>query len=107
MKQKLELDHKDWKILEALQSNARYTNTEIGKRIGLSQPAVTARIQRLEEAQVIQGYTARINAKRVGAEISAVLRLRPQHTAFTQCLKVFDRMPEIVEVNRMTGDECF
>ena len=107
MKQKFELDRKDWQILEVLQANARCTNTEIGKRIGLSQPAVTARIQRLENAGVIQGYTARIDPKRVGAEIAAVIRLQPQHSAFTQCLKAFDRMPEIVEIHRMTGDECF
>lgn len=55
MNQKFELDRKDWQILEALQLNARCTNTEIGKRIGLSQPAVTARIQRLEEAEIIEG----------------------------------------------------
>lgn len=72
MKQKFELDRKDWQILEVLQANARCTNTEIGKRIGLSQPAVTARIQRLENAGVIQGYAARIDPKRVGAEIAAV-----------------------------------
>jgi Lrp/AsnC family leucine-responsive transcriptional regulator len=107
MKRRLELDHRDWKILEALQTNARCTNTEIGKRIGLSQPAVTVRIQRLEEAGIIEGYTARINAKRVGAEIAAIIRLRPQHHELAQCLKAFDGMPEIVEVYRMTGEECF
>jgi Lrp/AsnC family transcriptional regulator, leucine-responsive regulatory protein len=107
MNQKFELDRKDWQILEVLQANARCSNTEIGKRIGLSQPAVTARIQRLEEAEIIEGYTARLNPKRIGAEITAVIRLRPQHSMLPQCLKAFERMPEIIEVCRMTGEECF
>jgi len=107
MKQRFELDRKDWQILEALQTNARTTNTEIGKRIGLSQPAITARIQRLEEAGVVEGYAARINPKRVGAEIGAFIRLRPEHSGLAQCLKMFERMPEIVDTYRMTGEECF
>jgi Lrp/AsnC family leucine-responsive transcriptional regulator len=62
MKQKFAIDRKDWQILEALQANARTTNTEIAKRIGLSQPAVTARIQRLEDVGIVEGYGARIRS---------------------------------------------
>jgi predicted transcriptional regulator len=55
------LDRLDWRILEALQHNARISNTELGKQIGLSQPAVTARIKKLEDRGVIEGYAAKIN----------------------------------------------
>ena len=92
--------------MEALQANARCTNTEIGKRIGLSQSAVTARIQRLEEAGIIEGYAARVNPKRVGAEIAAFIWLRADGE-LAKYLKAFERMPEIIEVYRMTGEECF
>jgi Lrp/AsnC family transcriptional regulator, leucine-responsive regulatory protein len=107
MKQKPALDRLDWKILEALQENARYSNTAIGKRIGLSQPAVTARIQRLEERGIIAGYAARIAAKLVGAEISAFIRLNAPHSALRACLAEFEAMPEIVEAHRITGVDCF
>jgi len=107
MNQKSYPDRLDWKILEALQENARYSNTEIGKRIGLSQPAVTARIQRLEERGIIACYTARIAAKLVGAEISAFIRLNAPHAALRACLAEFEAMPEIVEVHRITGVDCF
>jgi Lrp/AsnC family transcriptional regulator, leucine-responsive regulatory protein len=107
MKQKSPLDRLDWKILDALQENARYSNTEIGKRIGLSQPAVTARIQRLEESGIIIGYAARIAAKLVGAEVSAFIRLNVPHSALRACLAEFEAMPEIVEVHRITGVDCF
>jgi Lrp/AsnC family transcriptional regulator, leucine-responsive regulatory protein len=107
MKQKSPLDRLDWKILDALQENARYSNTEIGKRIGLSQPAVTARIQRLEESGIIVGYSARIAAKLVGAGVSAFIRLNVPHSALHACLAEFEAMPEIVEVHRITGVDCF
>ena len=101
------LDKLDWRIIEALQHNARISNTELGKRIGLSQPAVTARIRRLEEQGVIEGYTARINTRLVGRGITAILRLRTTHAEIKRCLSAFDAMPEIVEAHRITGEDCF
>jgi Lrp/AsnC family leucine-responsive transcriptional regulator len=107
MKSKNKQDNLDWKILALLQQNARLTNTEIGKQVGLSPPAVTARIRRLEDGGVIEGYAARINPKALGRDISALMRLRAPHAALARCLKAFDRTPEILEVYRITGEDCF
>lgn len=107
MKRKRELDRLDWRILDALQRNARATNTEIGRKIGLSQPAVTARIQALEDAGVIEGYAARVNPKRLGREIAAFVRLQTTHAQIAACLKAFAAMPELVEAHRITGEDCF
>lgn len=101
------LDKLDWRILEVLQSNARITNTELGKQIGLSQPAVTARIRRLEEQGVIEGYTARVNPRLVGRPIAALVRIRTTHAEITHCLRAFEAMPEIIEAHRITGEDCF
>ena len=101
------LDRLDWRILEALQCNARVTNTELGKQIGLSQPAVTARIRRLEELGVIEGYAARINPGIVGRGIGAIVRIRTTHAEIKRCLSAFEAMPEIVEAHRITGEDCF
>ena len=106
MNSKNVLDSLDWKILALLQRNARLTNTEIGKRVGLSQPAVAARINRLEDGGVIEGYVARINPKSLGRDISAVMRLRAAHARLAQCLKTFERIPQIIEVYRITGEDC-
>lgn len=103
----VELDRLDWRILEALQAHARMTNTELGKQIGLSQPAVTARIKRLEEQGVIEGYGARINPGLVGRGIAAIVRIRTTHAQIKQCLSAFEAMPEIVEAHRITGEDCF
>jgi len=99
----VKLDRLDWRILEVLQCNARISNTELGKQIGLSQPAVTARIKRLEEQGVIEGYAARINPGLVGRGIAAMVRIRTTHAEIKHCLNAFEAMPEIVEAHRMTA----
>jgi Lrp/AsnC family leucine-responsive transcriptional regulator len=107
MNAKRTLDKLDCRILELLQQNARTSNTEIGKRVGLSQPAVTARIQKLEEDGVIEGYGARINPRRVGMEISALIRLKTTHDNIESCLRLFAATPAITEADRITGEDCF
>lgn len=107
MKSKFDADRIDWKIIELLQRDARMTNTEVGKIVGLSQPAVTARIRLLEQAGVIEGYAARINPRALGQEITAIIRLKTTHEKINQCLKAFERIPEILEAHRITGEDCF
>lgn len=107
MKAKQALDRLDCRIINLLQCNARMSNTEIGKRIGLSQPAVTARIQRLEDTGVIEGYGARVNARLAGLGICALIRLKTTHSEIDACLSVFQTMPSIVGADRITGDDCF
>lgn len=103
----VDLDRLDWRIIEALQAHARVTTTELGKQIGLSQPAVSVRIKRLEEHGVIEGYSAKVNAGLLGRDISAFIRIQTTHAQIAKCLKVFATMPEIVEAHRITGDDCF
>ncbi|MHA6912303.1 Lrp/AsnC family transcriptional regulator [Ralstonia pseudosolanacearum] len=82
-------------------------NTELGKQIGLSQPAVAARIKRLEAQRVIEGDGARINPGLVGCGIAAIARIRTTHAQIKQCLSASEAMPEIVEAHRITGEDCF
>ncbi|SMC24356.1 transcriptional regulator, AsnC family [Andreprevotia lacus DSM 23236] len=107
MKPKYEADRLDRRILMLLQQNARLSNTEIGKRVGLSQPAVTARIQKMEQAGVITGYAARIDPGPLGMEISAYIRLRTTHEHIKRCLTLFDAIPAITQADRITGEDCF
>ena len=107
MNSRCDLDQLDRRILELLQHNARMSNTEIGKRVGLSQPAVTARIQKLEDDGVIEGYGARVNARQAGLEISALIRLKTTHQHIDSCLRLFAATPSIVNADRITGEDCF
>ena len=95
------LDRLDWRSRELVQANARLSNTEVGKRIGLSQPAVTARIRRLEDVGVIEGYAAKVNPALVGLHTSALIRIRTTHAQIPQCLAAFAAMSEVAHMAQL------
>ncbi|MBR0829015.1 Lrp/AsnC family transcriptional regulator [Bradyrhizobium manausense] len=101
------VDSKDMKILEALQANARVPLSELGRAVGLSQPAISERVKRLEEAGIIEGYGARVNPRALGLGLMALVRLRTSHEHIKTCLKKFAEIPNIIEVHRVTGEDCF
>jgi Lrp/AsnC family leucine-responsive transcriptional regulator len=101
------LDTKDFAILEALQVDGRLSLTELGRRIGLSQPAISERVRRLEQRGVITGYGARIDPRTLGLSSSAIIRLRTTHDHVAACLRRFSEMPEVIDVYRVTGEDCF
>lgn len=101
------LDERDLDILEALQQDGRLPLSELGRRIGLSQPAVSERVKRLEERGVIAGYGARIDPSALGLRMTAIIRLKTAHEHIPACLKAFAELPSVVEVHRVTGNDCF
>ncbi|AZO74227.1 MAG: Lrp/AsnC family transcriptional regulator [Mesorhizobium sp.] len=101
------LDETDMSIIEALQENGRLAISELGRRIGLSQPATSERVKRLEERGVISGYHAVVDAKKLGLGMMAVIRVRTTHENIQRCLRQFSEMPQILEVHRVTGEDCF
>jgi len=103
----MELDKKDRQILQALQADARQSLAALGKRIGLSQPAMSERVRKLEEAGVIEGYGARINLKAVGLGLQAMIRVRTTHAHIQHYVQLFQAMSEVIEADRVTGEDCF
>ena len=103
----MELDKKDWLILEALQTDARQSLAALGKRIGLSQPAMSELVRKLEEAGVIEGYGARINLRSLGLALQAIVRVRTTHEHIKSYVRLFENMPEVLEADRLTGEDCF
>jgi Lrp/AsnC family leucine-responsive transcriptional regulator len=101
------LDPTDIAIVEAMQENGRIGMSELGRRIGLSQPATSERVKRLEERGVIRGYGARLDAARLGLGMMAVIRLRTTHKYIKPCLALFAELPPVIEVLRLTGEDCF
>jgi len=101
------IDEKDIAILEALQEDGRIPLSELGRKVGLSQPAMSERVKRLEERGIITGYGARISPQALGLRMMAIIRLKTTHDQIRACLKQFDALPHIVEVHRVTGDDCF
>jgi Lrp/AsnC family transcriptional regulator, leucine-responsive regulatory protein len=101
------LDPTDVAIIEAMQEDGRIAISELGRRVGLSQPATSERVKRLEERGIITGYTAKINPAALGLRMMAVIRLRTTHEHIQSCLKQFSEMPHVMEVLRLTGEDCF
>lgn len=101
------LDPTDVAIIETLQDDGRISVSELGRKVGLSQPATSERLKRLEERGIIKAYRAVIDPAAVGLHMMAVIRLRTTHEHIKACLKQFAEMPEIIEVLRLTGEDCF
>src|ERR1700727_812119 len=71
------LDAVNLRLLDELQTDARLSLAELGRRVGLSSPAVAERLARLEQEGVILGYHARLNPRALGFALTAVIRIRP------------------------------
>lgn len=95
------------RILRELVQDPRQTMAELGRRVGLSSPAATERVRRLEEAGVIQGYRLEISAAALGLPIAAYVRVRPNPGQLPRIAELAQRIPEVVECYRVTGEDCF
>jgi len=106
---RIELDGIAWKILEALQENARISFAELGRKIGLSTPAVAERVHRLEEAGVITGYHASLDSVRLGVPIRVVVRLTIPggELQISRTVSAMKELSEISRCHRITGHESF
>jgi Lrp/AsnC family leucine-responsive transcriptional regulator len=101
------LDEIDQQILMILQQDGRLSGADIGRRVNLSQPAVSARIQRLERSGVIKGYTAVVDPAQLGLNIHAVVRLRTSNARIGEALELFEKLDEVTATYRLTGEDCF
>ena len=105
----VELDAIAWKILEGLQQNARQSFAELGRKVGLSTPAVAERVRRLEEAGVITGYHAAVSTAKLGIPIRVLVRLTI-HGGDLQVSRAVTAIKDLSEINRchrITGAESF
>jgi Lrp/AsnC family leucine-responsive transcriptional regulator len=101
------LDQTNRRLLAELQDDARLSLAELGRRVGLSSPAVAERLQRLEREQVITGYRAQLNPRALGYALTAVIRVRPSPRRLHDVGEVAKATPEVVECRRITGEDCY
>jgi len=101
------LDATDHALLAELQADARLSLAELGRRVGLSSPAVAERLRRLERDGVVRGYHADVDPRALGYTLAAVLRIRPAPRQLPKVADLARDTPEVVECHRITGDDCY
>jgi Lrp/AsnC family leucine-responsive transcriptional regulator len=101
------LDPINLRVLDELVADGRMAMAELGRRVGLSAPAVAERVQRLERAGVIAGYRAELDPRALGFPVSVVVRIRPSPGQLQRIPEVARETPEVAECHRITGDDCY
>ncbi len=99
-------DELDWKILELLQENARLSFAQIAREVGLSPSAVAERVQRMEDTELIMGYTANVDPTKLGWSLSAFIMMSVNRINFQPFTDSLDQYPEMVSCTRVTGKDC-
>lgn len=101
----MKIDNLNWRILNCLQKNARQSNVEIGRQVGISSPAVAERIKKMEDYGLIKGYHASISTFEAGYQLKAIITIRAfmgKLKPFLAKVKTYD---EVLNCYRITGNE--
>lgn len=95
------------KILTELQENGRLPFTELGRRVGLSTPAVMDRVRQLEDVGIIRGFRADVDFTKMGYPIVAFIAVNVVGDFLPRMSKLAKSVPEILECHRVTGSNSF
>ncbi|SNR70530.1 Lrp/AsnC family transcriptional regulator, leucine-responsive regulatory protein [Lutibacter agarilyticus] len=101
----MKLDTISWKILDCLQQNARQSNTEIARQVGITSPAVAERIKKMEDAGIIEGYHAKVSHFETGHQLKAIITLRAFMGRLKPFISTVSSFSEVVNCYRITGNE--
>ncbi|MDR0346225.1 MAG: Lrp/AsnC family transcriptional regulator [Nocardiopsaceae bacterium] len=101
------LDETNLRLLAELQASPRISMSALGRRVGMSAPAVTERVQRLERAGVITGYRVEIDPEALGLPVTAFARIRPVPGQLPRIAELAGRIGQVSECYRITGEDCF
>lgn len=101
------IDDVDRSILKVLSRNSRISLKSLAAEVQLSSPSTSERLKRLEERGVISGYTIEVDPLLLGHLLQAIVRIRPLPGRVPAVQKIIEVTPEIVECDKVTGDDCF
>ncbi|SHK50247.1 Lrp/AsnC family transcriptional regulator [Paramaledivibacter caminithermalis] len=100
------MDSTDLKILKILQQDGRISMKDLGKKVGLTSPAVSERVKRLEENGIIIGYKAIVNPKKLNKNISALIDVAIRSENYKKFLDFVPKNNNIIECHHVTGGDC-
>lgn len=101
------LDETSWQILSILQEDARIPYKDLGQRVGLSSPAVTERVRRLEESGIITRYRAELNLEKLGLAIAAFITIESFGHRCDEIRSLLQNSPEVEACYRVTGSHHY
>jgi Lrp/AsnC family leucine-responsive transcriptional regulator len=102
------LDNTDLNILDELSRNSRITIKELSKKVHLSAPATSARVEKLETAGIIEGYSIRVNHAKMGYSIHALISIFTRHTPHDSYLSFIKKQePYVINNYKISGDSCY
>jgi len=101
----MNIDTLNWKILKCLQENARMSNADIGRRVGISSPAVSERIKKMEDANLIHGYRTVVSPFEAGYQLKAIITIRAFMGKLKPFLEKVKSYDEVLNCYRITGNE--
>jgi Lrp/AsnC family transcriptional regulator, leucine-responsive regulatory protein len=101
------LDRTGRHILRALQTNARTSYSELGRRVGLTASGVTERVQKMEDSGIITGYHAQVDAGKIGLPVMAFIRVTTAAERYPRFIALAESLSEVLECHHVTGSESF
>lgn len=101
------LDDIDRRIIAALARDARLAIKDLAQIVGLSAPSTSERVRRLEERGVIRAFTLEVVPEALGYTLQAIVRVRPLPGKLHVVQQLISDIPEVVECDKVTGDDCF
>ena len=102
------LDDTDLQILDLLQANARETQVEIARAVGLAPSAVLERVRKLEARGVLKGYSATVDPKALGLGLLAFVAVRSDEAGSeNRIASALAELPEVLEAHHVAGDDCY
>ena len=99
------IDELNWGILESIQDNARSSFATIGRKVGLTPPAVAERIKKMEDLGIINGYKTVISHTQTGYQLKAIITLRAFMGKLKPFLEAVKSFEEVINCYRITGNE--
>jgi Lrp/AsnC family leucine-responsive transcriptional regulator len=101
------LDNYGRTLLDELQTNARLSLAELGRRVGLSPTATAERLKQMEEVGILHGYTIDIDREALGLEVMAFIRMSCGGQNYHRLLDYVQTLEEVRECHHLTGDDDF
>jgi Lrp/AsnC family transcriptional regulator, leucine-responsive regulatory protein len=101
------LDRVNRRLLAELHADPRISMSALGRRVGMSAPAVTERVQRMERAGIIAGYRMEVDPAALGLPVLAFARIRPSAGQLPKIAELAASLPQVTECHRITGEDCF